>query len=125
MDDAIIYSEGDIIVSRTLARIGNVSYPVNGIGSVKVDRDTKIGMFLLGILLLFGGIMAVMAGGDSVAGGVIAIIISVVCWVAYFRRPYWLVLRTASGDQKALSSTNAATAQRIKEAIEQAVQQRG
>jgi hypothetical protein len=32
--DEIVYQSGDIIISKTLARFGGVTYPVNGIGSV-------------------------------------------------------------------------------------------
>ena len=34
MEDQITYQDGDIIISKTLARFGGVSYPTVGIGTM-------------------------------------------------------------------------------------------
>ena len=36
--DEVVFEDGNIQVTKTLLRVGDVSYPINGIGSVLITR---------------------------------------------------------------------------------------
>jgi hypothetical protein len=38
MAEQAIYNAGAIIITQTLAQFANVTYPINGIGSVRVEH---------------------------------------------------------------------------------------
>ena len=120
-----IFAKGDVPVTKTLVRIGSVSYPVNGIGSVLVKpRTVSLGVLVLAVILALVGLSA-FAQTDGVVGVILLLAIAAAfCWYA-FSRPDVLVLRTASGDQNALSSKIGELMNSVKTAIEVAVAQRG
>ncbi|WBV43333.1 DUF6232 family protein [Pseudoroseomonas cervicalis] len=109
-----LLDDGEVQVSTTLIKVGKVTYPINGIGSVLIDREPLAPFVGLGLLCL--GLSLISAW--FLAG---------VAWavIGAFLRKSILVLRTASGDQKALVERNDARLVKIKEAIERAVVERG
>ena len=129
MDDEIIFNEGSVMITRTLARFGDASYPVNGIGSVSIDPPSR------GVLMFFAValgllILVIFAGGgdhlrDTMPMLMPMIFLDVILVFAAASRPYRLKLRTASGDQTAMTATSKTNLQRIKVAIEHAVVKRG
>ena len=129
MDDEIIFNEGSVMITKTLARFGDTSYPVNGIGSVSIDPPRRGLVIFLAIALgLF--ILLIFAGGadhlrDTMPILMPMIFLDVLLVLAAASRPYRLKLRTASGDQTAMTATSTTNLQRIKVAIEQAVAKRG
>ncbi|MGI9408336.1 MAG: DUF6232 family protein [Hyphomicrobiaceae bacterium] len=124
-DEELIYQIGDIIVSRTLARFGGISYPINGIGSVFVQKPNRIIYYAIGGALLVAGVFNVITSGGSDKAGAIPVIVGLGLLVIGFTRTFNLVLRTASGDQQALKSRNAGKVINEKKAIEKAVALRG
>jgi Family of unknown function (DUF6232) len=124
MDDDVIYSQGDVLVTKTLVKVGSVSYPVNGIGSVLVSKP-KVGV----IALIFGGVLGLLALGmfSNRDTGIGLVFLAVGAGLIYsaFNKPSILILRTSSGDQKALSDKNTKLLEEVKNAIETAVIKRG
>ena len=125
MNEEAIFSQGDVNVTKTLVRIGATSYPVNGIGSVLVKpREIQW-------KALFGAIVAALIGfsaigsKDGAGAGALALVIAIALAIYAFTRPDTLVLRTASGDQDALASTDKDLMNKVKAAIEVAVARRG
>lgn len=119
-----IYRDSNVQITKTLVRIGQKSYPINGIGSVdikKPDNESAFGM----AILAFGA--AVVAGYNGAEPGVIGllIVVAVIALIVGYGKPSFLVLRTASGDQQALSSKKAEYLLKVKSAIETAVAMRG
>jgi len=125
MDDEIIYSSGNVIITKTLVRIGGISYPINGIGSVWVSKPSTPTFRI--VFLVVVGIFAAASFSDpkTVGMGVFFLVIAVVIFASMRGRPSHLVLKTSSGDQQALSSTDVAFLTSVKAAIEQAVTRRG
>jgi hypothetical protein len=122
--DEIVYQSGDIIISKTLARFGGVTYPVNGIGSVYVMKPKRVGLFVVGIIAVIIG-LALLPSKDSSVAGLVISVFGALMLLAAWRKPHKLMLRTASGDQQAYESTSKNDLFQIKAAIERAVVLRG
>ncbi|MGO4173735.1 DUF6232 family protein [Bosea sp. TAF32] len=116
--EEIIYKAGPATVTRTLVRIGGVSYPVNGIGSVRIE-PSKAMIFIVLALLAF---VFAMSSPDARGVGVgIACVLALFALTARAK----LILRTASGDQTALTAMRKRSLTPVMEAIERAVSIRG
>lgn len=119
-----VYNAGDVYVDRTLVKIGGVSYPVNGIGSVQIqdpDRSTRYGW-----TVVVGIVAAIfLFQKESWGFGLFLGAIAVWIYVSAQGMNYVLLLRTASGDQQALKSRDQRLVHRVKDAIEEAVRQSG
>ncbi len=120
-----IYQDANAQITRTIAVIRNISYPINGITAVYVWRK-KLSIAGVGCgvcVALFAAYLLTdprwaNVGWLLLAGGVLIVLYNV-------NRPYWLMLRTAGGDSQALQHKDGAYLQKIREAIEQAVASRG
>ena len=122
------YESGGVVISGTLARFGNVTYPINGIGSVRVDPPNRRGWIIAGVLLGLLGFISILGArpGEGLNPiSLLMIVAGVAFLIGAFNRPHSLMLRTASGDVQAYSSTNRREIEHIKEAIERAVTSRG
>ena len=125
MDEEAIFSQGTVSVTKTLVRIGATSYPVNGIGSVLVKpRQVQWKAIIGAVIAAFIG-LSMMSSKDGGVVGVVALLIAAALAYYAFTRPDILVLRTASGDQDALASTDKDLMHKVKAAIEVAVAKRG
>jgi len=125
MDDEIIYSSGNVVITKTLVRIGGISYPINGIGSVWVAKPSTPAFRIFFLVLLGFLVLVTLFDSKTVGMGVFFLVIAVVVFASTTGRPSHLVLRTASGDQPALASTDLAMLSSVKAAIETAVARRG
>ena len=123
MDEELVFKSDTVVISKTLAQFGGVTYPINGIGSVRIDAPKRENWYLSGAALILVGLFGL--GGDGswgllcILGGAAAIA------VGYKFLPEKLMLRTASGDVQAYESVNIDEVKDIKEAIERAVVMRG
>jgi len=124
MQDEIVYNSGNIVISKTLARFGGITYPINGIGSVYVQKPDRAGLIVFGLILIALGLWLANDVNSRIAGFVCAGI-GVLIVLAAMGKPHKLMLRTASGDQQAYESTRKRELHEIKAAIEQAVVLRG
>jgi hypothetical protein len=118
-----IYYNGAVLITQTLAQFGSVTYPIDGIGSVRVEDPKRGGKIVAGIFLcLFGGIVLIGGKpGDSIDP--ISLGLLIIGWtvlVVAFGMPYRLIIRTASGDVQAYESSKQAELDGIKQAIERA-----
>jgi len=118
MAEEIIYKAGAATVTRTLVRIGGVSYPVNGIGSVRIEPSKAVIFIVLAVLAF----LFAMSSSDARGIG-----IGIACVLALFalNARAKLILRTASGDQTALTAMRKRALTPVMAAIEQAVSIRG
>lgn len=119
----IIFNTGSVSVSKTLVRVEGTSYPVNGIGSVFVEKPNIVGTYLLAIV--FGSTSFACITANNGGGTLLSLIAAVAFLAVALTRPSILVLRTASGDQKALRSRDQNELLTVKRAIEEAVARRG
>lgn len=115
MTEEIIYKAGPATVTRTLVRIGGVSYPVNGIGSVRIEPSKAI------IFVILAFLFAMSSPDARGIGVVIACVLALFALTARAK----LILRTASGDQTALTAMRKKALTPVMEAIERAVSIRG
>jgi hypothetical protein len=54
MEEAI-FRNGNIEVTKTMAKFGNITYPIAGIGSVSVTAPDRIGGYVLSVAIAIGG----------------------------------------------------------------------
>jgi ABC-type bacteriocin/lantibiotic exporter with double-glycine peptidase domain len=124
-------SPHDVVITRTVARFANTSYPIAAISSVSVrHRETangafiSIGLFLILALLaigIFDWASWVLVG---ITGGVIAVVV-IILSSAFPIRTATLVLTTTSGEIQALTSRDIAGVEQVKLSIEDAFEIRG
>jgi Family of unknown function (DUF6232) len=124
MSEEVIFSSGNVIVSKTLVRIEQASYPIQGIGSVMVDKPVSPGLRGLSVFFGFCSFLGFL-GYESRVLGLIFLGLSLLSFYFALNRANVLVLRTASGDQNALRSIDKSHLDSVKNAIEKAVALRG
>lgn len=128
-----IFSEAHIVVTPTVARVGDVSYQISNIGSVRIARRSvqiPIGRrqaVVCAVVLPVSGLALILFG--HVILGLIALLIGLLSsYVAIFYvTPYdefTITLKTSSGDTEAITTEDVEFALRLKGAIEAAFVQR-
>lgn len=123
MEEAI-FSSGSIIVTKTLAKFPSTTFPINGIGSVSVIKPKVAGKVIGGIIALAIALPA-FSSSNSFGLGVIALGVSAIFFWKAYRAPYILVIRTASGDSRAMETPDYEYLAQVKRAIETAATLRG
>jgi hypothetical protein len=123
-EESIFVSE-NVVVTRTLAKFDDVTYPINGIGAVFVKAPTfekGVLVFLLGCALGFGGLVFLTINTWVSMFCFIGVSCSI---VGSFILPIQLMLRTGSGDKVAFESRDKKLIAALKAAIERAITERG
>ena len=124
-------SPHDVVITRTVAKFGNTSYPIAAISSVSVQHEEATNKTFLSTGLLL--IIAVLVIGYfewaswiqvEIAGGII-VVITLLLSSAFPIRTATLVLTTASGEAQALTSRDIAGVEQVKLSIEDAFTIRG
>ena len=124
-------SPKDVVISRTVAKFGNTSYPIAAISSVSVRHEETTNKTFLSTGFLL--IIAVLVIGYfewaswiqvGIAGGII-VVITMLLSSAFPIRTATLVLTTASGEAQALTSRDIAGVEQVKLSIEDAFTIRG
>lgn len=122
--EAVFYDQGGIRISKTLAKFRGSSYPVGGINLVFVAAPRRLLVSIVGIVFLVIAYQTYTS--DKTTGSSLAfLVVGVAALLIALGRPYALVLRVASGDQRVTTSRSKRTLLEIKEAIEQAIVARG
>jgi hypothetical protein len=118
----LIYAKGDINITKYIASISGVSYPINNIGSVRVVAPKRVGEIIGAIILALIGI-GVLADKTKPDGNTAWWFIAGAAFFIFkaITKPHVLMVHTASLDKPALESTNKAVLFAVKEAIEKAV----
>jgi hypothetical protein len=115
--DEILFAQGNISISKSAAKFGNITYPIVNIGSVSMDTLTnhrRIPLMILGIAsgIVFG------YSAHWAAGLLIACVLIFIA--TRLKDKARLILKTSSGDVNALMTVDAALVQNVKQAIERA-----
>lgn len=128
-----IFSEGHIVVTPTVVRVGDVSYQISNIGSVRIARKSvqipirRPQAVVYSVVLSVSGLALFLFG--HVIFALIALSIGVLSsYVAIFYvTPYdefTITLKTSSGGTEAITTEDVQFALRLKGAIEAAFVQR-
>ena len=120
MDD-VLFSKNNVSVSRTLVKVGGVSYPINGIGSVLIVAPNNKPIYFLGLFCIATGVYEY---SDTILLAILIFVGFVFMLIGYLQ-PLTLEMRTASGNQQVLKSQDETYLVSVKEAIEEAVALRG
>jgi ABC-type bacteriocin/lantibiotic exporter with double-glycine peptidase domain len=124
-------SPKDVVISRTVAKFGNTSYPIAAISSVSVRHEETTNKTFLstGFLLIFA--LAAIGYYEwaswvqvGIAAGIIVFLV-IILSSAFPIRTATLVLTTASGEAQALTSRDIAGVEQVKLSIEDAFTIRG
>jgi ABC-type bacteriocin/lantibiotic exporter with double-glycine peptidase domain len=114
------FSPKDVVITRTVARFGNTSYQIAAISSVSVQRQKSVNRSFLSTALLL--IIAILVIGYfewaswiqvGIAGAVI-VVITIILSSGFPIRAATLVLTTASGETRALTSRDIAGVEQVK-----------
>ncbi|MDL2409953.1 DUF6232 family protein [Rhizobium calliandrae] len=116
-DSVPIYKNNDVMITKTLVKIGNQSYPTNSIGSVSV-RNSNVGAVL--VLLIFSVIACISAKSSL---PVLLVILFGIIFIRQFLRAE-LIVTSNSRDYVALKGSKKSMMV-VKQAIEEAVARRG
>lgn len=119
MEEQSFLSEGNVKVTTTRFIVPSQTYAMSGITSVKNSHEPPVRIYpivcgLIGLLCL--------AGAPVI--GMIFIVLAIVWWIGQ-RTTYHVVLTTASGEAKALSSTDGQYISNVIDALNNAIVARG
>ncbi len=119
--DRYLFNLAGVVITREIANIKGTSYPINGIGSVRVATPNRVTAFLIGVGLC---IISIVTKNTESSGFWIWFVAGAVAfWVAY-SKPYTLIIHTSSSDRPALTGKKDFLLS-VKDAIENAVTLRG
>ena len=95
---------------------------MSGITSVQSgeDKPSKVGP----IIFLTIGTLSLFGGSDSIVFAIIMLTIGGI-WLAALKTTFHILLQTASGEAKALSSTNGAWISKVVNALNESIVHRG
>ncbi|MGH6632737.1 DUF6232 family protein [Sphingopyxis sp.] len=123
MDEKIFYQSGVVRVTNARFVVDNQTHAMNGVTSIahvenQPQRTGLIIALILGVLLLFAG-----SGGMQIFGFLVA----AVCGFLLYQQKttHIVVLRSSSGEVKALSDTDETHIRRVVEALNDALIHRG
>ena len=125
MGEQIFFSGGDVQVTRTRVIVGNQTYPVNGITSIRTAHipPNRLGSVLAGILGLL--VLFTSQGNlQNIIFGLVLIGVAVLLWIKA-KHTYSIFFGTAGGEKQALSSADADYVNRVAGAVDEALIARG
>ena len=118
----IVFSDMLIdITTQHIRTIGDVTYPLNNILTVKIKED-KTGYIATIFLVLLG--IEVTYLGDSLMDSLVRAVLSLAFAVTLVRligKSYWLVIATASGEANAIRSPNRAYIENVVSKINEVI----
>ncbi len=130
--ETVYYDEGGVRITDKRAVIGQTTYALANITSVGVGEQTSspcvaIIMMVVGVALAFVGGLSVLGDGGGwywlvigaglLVGGIMALRMA--------RPRYFARINSAAGEQRALVGQDQASVQRVVEALNKAIVQRG
>ena len=135
MEERIFLRESGVVVSNARFIVPTQTFAMAGITSVKTFREVPergglIMMILFGMLLVFIGMGVVAANGVGVGGVVVIafglmLIVALIYAMSQQRDRFHVLLKTASGEAKALTSMDLAFIQRVVAGLNEAIVHRG
>ncbi|MBN8742274.1 MAG: hypothetical protein J0H86_22415 [Xanthomonadaceae bacterium] len=135
VEERIFLRESGVVVSNARFIVPTQTFAMAGITSVKTFREVPkrgglILLMLFGMLLLLGGIGIAAGNGSGAAGAVVIAFGLLLTAAAIFamsqqRDRFHLLLKTASGEAKALTSVDLAFIKRVVAGLNEAIVHRG
>lgn len=116
----VLFREGSVTVTNARFIVSGQTYVMNGVTSIRSHRQEP--SRALPLLLCFFGLVLFI--GDAYVWGVAAAAAGL-AWLLAQKTQFTVVLSTAAGEQKALTSADRAFVQRIIDALNEAVIMRG
>ena len=119
MDEELVFEEGEVKVTNARFVVTGQTYAMNGVTSVRqfVKKPNRVLPIVIGIAGL-----ATFAG--TFVGALILLGIAVALWMA-MKTEYSVLLSTAGGEARALSSKDQAYINRVVAALNDAIIKRG
>lgn len=122
MEEKTFLNEGNVVVTSARFIVPSQTFAMSGITSVKAfeekpNRLWPILFLLIGALLLFGGRDTVLIGILLAGMGV--------AWMALQKAIFHVLLTTASGEAKALSSHDGEWVNKVIAALNESIVHRG
>jgi hypothetical protein len=102
MEERVFFDDGDVRVTNARFIVNGQTYAMNGVTSVKqaVQHPSRVWPVLFGLV----GLMLLIAGG-SMGWGIIFLVVALLWWLG--QKAVWIVvLHSASGEVRALTSHN-------------------
>jgi len=135
VEERIFLRESGVVVSNARFIVPTQTFAMAGITSVKTFREVPecgglIMMILFGMLLVSIGMGVVAANGVGVGGVVVIafglmLIAALIYAMSQQRDRFHVLLKTASGEAKALTSMDLAFIQRVVAGLNEAIVHRG
>jgi hypothetical protein len=127
-----LFESDGIIITETTARFWNATYPIANIGSVTVETR-RLPNRIAAVIFILGAVLALYGVADPqrrfavifLIAGAVAMLTGIVIGALRRKREAILVLKTSSGDVRALASRDMALVEDVKTAIEDAFDVRG
>jgi uncharacterized protein DUF6232 len=122
VEEQVFLSENNVTVTRSRIVIGNQTYPVANITSIRTDSKPPnlIWPFLMGVIGFFLLIAGIVEGGTAFLIGVVLIGAAVVWW-RQAKPTHTIFFGTAGGERRALESEDGDYVQRVARAIDEAL----
>lgn len=122
MEEKTFLNEGGVNVTSARFIVPSQTFAMSGITSVKAFREDPsrvwpVIFLILGVLLMFGG------GGAMICGIILASLS--VAWLASQKAIFHILLATASGEAKALSSPDRQWIDKVVTALNDSIVHRG
>ncbi|MGE5526990.1 MAG: DUF6232 family protein [Rhodospirillaceae bacterium] len=120
MDESTFLNEGGVTVTKSRFIVPSQTYAMSGITSVKNSQENPNRLYPIVV-----GVIGVAAlSGGATTFGAIALILAVV-WLIGQKTQYHVVLTTAGGETKALTSTNGEFTKKVIAALNDCIIARG
>ena len=127
MAERVFFDEGGVKVTQARFIVPSQTYAMSGVTSVGSLKESPSRRGPI-ILIIIGFFMAVIRfSAKFAAGGVIGLLMLAggVAWLWLQKATFWVVLHSASGEARALSSKDGAWVLRVVNAINDAIVARG
>lgn len=123
MEEKQFFNQGNVYVSNSRFMVHGQTYAMNGVTSVRqaVNWPSRFWPIVVGVV----GLLAMLGGGiGSITFGLLLLATAVIWWTQ--QKAQWLVvLSSASGETRALSSQDQSFIQGVIEALNQSIIHRG
>ncbi len=119
MEEQSFLSEGEITVTTTRFIVPSQTYAMSGITSVKSSYDPANRLYPI-----VCGVIGLLCMVPAPFAAFFFIVIAIIWWIGQ-KTTYHVVLTTASGEAKALTSTNKQFIAKVIEALNNAIVARG
>lgn len=119
MDENVVYENGNVKVTNARFVVDGQTYAMNGVTSVRRFEKSPARGLPIGV-----GIIGIVAMSGSVIVGLLLLAAAIGIWVSQ-KTEFSVLLSSASGEARALSSKDRSYIDQVVEALNTAIIQRG